>query len=113
MSGVREAINKNSGEGVESKGLKAHFYMEESGIIKLTHAEAVFEKLIDNSNDTKDEESTLSKLGSTISKLFSGIFDMIIINQVLGDRQDTLINIIFFSICFFRLQFLNLKIFFL
>ena len=74
MTGIPAALKNNSGPGIESKGLKAHFYMGESGLISITHAEAVFEQLVNGTgNDTKeDEQSTLSKLGSTISKLFSG-----------------------------------------
>lgn len=68
LSGVTEALEKHSKEGAESKGIKAHFLMDDSGILNLVNVEAVAEKTI---TEVKDE-GTLSKLGSTISQLFSG-----------------------------------------
>jgi hypoxia up-regulated 1 len=58
--------------------VKAHFNMDESGILDLSLVEAVFEK---NSTDTFDGgmKDTLSKLGSAFSNLFSGtivLFDL-------------------------------------
>nr|CAD7437962.1 unnamed protein product [Timema bartmani] len=43
--------------------------MDESGILNLVNVELVLEKTV---TDEELEESTLSKLGSTISKLFTG-----------------------------------------
>lgn len=60
--------DKASDERVESKGIKAHFALDESGVFAMTSIELVLEKTID---DSTDEESSLSKLGNTISKLFS------------------------------------------
>lgn len=60
--------DKASDERTESKGIKAHFALDESGVFALTHVELVLEKTID---EVADEESSLSKLGNTISKLFS------------------------------------------
>lgn len=60
--------DKASGEQIESKGIKAHFALDESGIFAMTSVELVLEKTLD---DSADEESSLSKLGNTISKLFS------------------------------------------
>lgn len=66
--GVEEAIAKHTGKNVESKGIKAHFAMDESGILSLATVEYVVEKL----QTEEEEEGTLSKLGSTFSKLFGG-----------------------------------------
>lgn len=66
LSGVSEVLNKHKGPNAESKGIKAHFSMDESGILSLLNVELLVEK-----NSTDDEESTFSKLGSTISKLFT------------------------------------------
>ncbi|KAK3107370.1 hypothetical protein FSP39_012931 [Pinctada imbricata] len=66
LSGVETAHTKHK-EKAESKGVKAHFRMDESGILHLDTAEAVFE----TEGDAK-EESTWSKLGDTISGLFGG-----------------------------------------
>lgn len=52
----------------ESKGIKAHFNMDESGVLLLDRVESVFETIVEE----KEEESTLTKLGNTISTLFGG-----------------------------------------
>lgn len=69
LTGVAEALKKNSGENVETKGIKAHFTMDESGLLNLINVELVVEMTI---LPTEEEEGTLSKLGSTFSKLFGG-----------------------------------------
>ena len=73
LTGVAEAIKKHQGPNVESKGIKAHFSMDDSGILNLLHVELIVEKNTTGEEIPTDEESPLSKLGSTISKLFSGI----------------------------------------
>ncbi|XP_063606713.1 hypoxia up-regulated protein 1-like [Penaeus indicus] len=73
VSGVTSAFQKHQQEGSEPKGIKAHFNMDDSGVLALSMMEAVFEKSVLVEEDKpKEEESTLSKLGSTISKLFAG-----------------------------------------
>lgn len=69
LSGVSDALNKHSGENVEHKGIKAHFNMDDSGILNLVNVEFVAEKTV--TEEDEDKDSTLSKIGSTISKLFS------------------------------------------
>lgn len=69
LEGVAEAFKKHLGENVETKGIKAHFQMDESGLLKLANVELIVEKEV---AADAEEESPLSKLGSTISKLFSG-----------------------------------------
>ncbi|CAH1967066.1 unnamed protein product [Acanthoscelides obtectus] len=68
LSGVSEALNKNSGKNAEPKGIKAHFQMNESGLLNLLNVELIVEKTI----LPEDETGTLSKIGSTFSKLFGG-----------------------------------------
>ncbi|XP_008207113.1 hypoxia up-regulated protein 1 isoform X1 [Nasonia vitripennis] len=72
LTGVAEALAKHAKEGGESKGIKAHFSMDESGILNLVNVELVSEK---TSIAADEEEGAFSKLGSTISKLFSGSND--------------------------------------
>jgi len=76
LKGIAAALEKHHGPNVEAKGVKAHFNMDESGILNLLTAELSFEKTVTEAEaakeDEKDQDSTLSKLGSTISKLFSG-----------------------------------------
>ncbi|OAD60624.1 Hypoxia up-regulated protein 1 [Eufriesea mexicana] len=68
LSGVNEALDKHSKDGAESKGIKAHFVMDESGILNLVNVELVSEK---SSSAPNEEEGTFSIFGSTISKLFA------------------------------------------
>ncbi|XP_034832599.1 hypoxia up-regulated protein 1 [Maniola hyperantus] len=67
LSGVSEALAKNSGDNIEHKGIKAHFNLDDSGILNLVNVEFVAEKTV---TEEEDDDSTLSKIGSTISKLF-------------------------------------------
>ncbi|XP_044254414.1 hypoxia up-regulated protein 1 [Tribolium madens] len=67
LVGIADVMKKNTGDNSETKGIKAHFSMDESGILNLINVELVVEKIV-----TDDDEGTLSKLGSTISKLFGG-----------------------------------------
>ncbi|XP_030361468.1 hypoxia up-regulated protein 1 [Strigops habroptila] len=67
LKGVGDSFKKHS--DYESKGIKAHFNMDESGILSLDRVESVFETLVE---DKLEEESTLTKLGNTISSLFGG-----------------------------------------
>nr|XP_055064257.1 hypoxia up-regulated protein 1 [Misgurnus anguillicaudatus] len=66
LSGVGSSFKKHS--DAESKGIKAHFNMDESGVLLLDRVESVFETIVEE----KEEESTLTKLGNTISSLFGG-----------------------------------------
>ncbi|XP_061557914.1 hypoxia up-regulated protein 1 [Phycodurus eques] len=66
LSGVGSSFRKH--RNAESKGIKAHFNMDESGILLLDRVESVFETIVEE----KEEESTLTKLGNTISTLFGG-----------------------------------------
>ncbi|KAM3601207.1 uncharacterized protein V6R79_009179 [Siganus canaliculatus] len=66
LSGVGSSFQKHA--EAESKGIKAHFNMDESGVLLLDRVESVFETVVEE----KEEESTLTKLGNTISTLFGG-----------------------------------------
>ncbi|XP_061904255.1 hypoxia up-regulated protein 1 [Entelurus aequoreus] len=66
LSGVGSSFQKHT--DAESKGIKAHFNMDDSGILQLDRVESVFETTVEE----KEEESTLTKLGNTISTLFGG-----------------------------------------
>uniref|UniRef100_A0A667ZMD3 Hypoxia up-regulated protein 1 n=1 Tax=Myripristis murdjan TaxID=586833 RepID=A0A667ZMD3_9TELE len=66
LSGVGNSFQKHT--DAESKGIKAHFNMDESGVLLLDRVESVFETIVEE----KEEESTLTKLGNTISTLFGG-----------------------------------------
>ncbi|XP_063441737.1 hypoxia up-regulated protein 1-like isoform X3 [Mytilus trossulus] len=65
LSGVEDAFSKHKEAG-DSKGVKAHFRLDESGILHLDQVEVVFEK------EEAKEESTWSKLGNTLGGLFGG-----------------------------------------
>lgn len=70
LTNVAKLMEEKVQDGVESKGIKAHFMLDDSGVFSLVHVELLLEKLADDAQE--EEEGTLSKLGSTISKLFSG-----------------------------------------
>ncbi|XP_055642107.1 hypoxia up-regulated protein 1 [Toxorhynchites rutilus septentrionalis] len=67
LTEVSKKLDANKAENVESKGIKAHFALDDSGLFQLANVELVLEKTVNG-----DDESTLQKLGNTISKLFSG-----------------------------------------
>lgn len=69
LSGVAEALEKHANEGAESKGIKVHFNVDDSGVLNLLTVELVSEK----SSTVDEEEGTFSILGSTISKFFAGL----------------------------------------
>lgn len=70
LTEVAKKLNANKAENIESKGIKAHFALDDSGLFSLANVELVLEKTV-----KEDDESTLQKLGNTISKLFSGDSD--------------------------------------
>ncbi|XP_043238713.1 hypoxia up-regulated protein 1-like [Amphibalanus amphitrite] len=72
LDGVADIYAKHSGEGVDSKGIKVHFQMDDSGLLHLTGAEAVFEKRGAGVEEDQDDAGTLAKLSSAFSNLFSG-----------------------------------------
>uniref|UniRef100_A0A646QJH2 Hypoxia up-regulated protein 1 n=1 Tax=Hemiscolopendra marginata TaxID=943146 RepID=A0A646QJH2_9MYRI len=72
LSGIQDALTKHSNDGSEPKGIKAHFRMDESGILSLDQVESVFELKEEESEADGEFESAFSKLGSTISKFFTG-----------------------------------------
>merc|ERR1712181_131189 len=79
VKGVKEALDKNLvGENIETKGVKAHFQLDDSGILSVSSVESTFEKTIspeeqeaeEEYEDKKDESIDWSKLGDTISNYF-------------------------------------------
>ncbi|XP_030568220.1 hypoxia up-regulated protein 1 [Drosophila novamexicana] len=66
---VKELLEKSKKDMVDNKGIKAYFYLDDSGIFRCTGVEYVYEK--QKVEEELDEDSTLAKLGSTISKLFT------------------------------------------
>ncbi|CAF0912064.1 unnamed protein product [Brachionus calyciflorus] len=66
LHGVKDIYEKHLNE--ETKGIKVHFRLDDSGILRLDKIDIVFEK--QNAEPTT-EESTLSKLGNKISSFFS------------------------------------------
>jgi len=78
VKGVKEALDSNTEENVETKGVKAHFAMDDSGIVTVTSVESVFEKTISVEEQEKREkewkEATdgidWSKLGDNIKSFF-------------------------------------------
>lgn len=67
LTKVASILDNNKGDNIESKGIKAHFTLDDSGIFTLSNVELVLDKTV----VAEEDESPLSMLGSTISKLFS------------------------------------------
>lgn len=66
MKGVADAIKAElTGKDSEFKGVKAHFKMDNFGVVHVDRAEVVVEKIVEESN------STISKIVNKIGKLFS------------------------------------------
>lgn len=74
LRGVADAFKKNTGDNIDSKGIKAHFGMDESGLLKLVNVELVLEKTV---QPEEEEEGTLSKLGEYLF-----IFRLVYFQQV-------------------------------
>lgn len=70
LNGIKEAIEKHSADNVEFKGIKAHFFLDDSGVLSLVNVDFVAEKNVVEG----EEQSTLQKIGSSLTKLFGGIF---------------------------------------
>merc|ERR1711874_525505 len=78
VKGVKEALDTNIGANIETKGVKAHFALDDSGILSVTSIESVFEKTISVEEQEKREkewkEATdgidWSKLGENIKSFF-------------------------------------------
>ncbi|CAE1165306.1 HYOU1 [Acanthosepion pharaonis] len=68
LTGVGDAHSKHA-SNAEYKGVRAHFRMDESGLLHLDGAESVFEK---SPEGDEKEESAWSKLGNTLSGFFRG-----------------------------------------
>ena len=67
LTGVDDAFVKHN--GTLSKGVKAHFKMDENALLQLEGVEVIFE---DKAEEKLEEESTLSKIGKSFSKFFGG-----------------------------------------
>lgn len=70
LTTVTKLFEEKLADGVEAKGIKAHFALDDSGIFSLVNSELILEKLVEK--EPVEEEGAFSKLGSTFSKLFGG-----------------------------------------
>merc|ERR1712042_112513 len=61
VKGVKEALDGNAGDNIETKGVKAHFQLDDSGILTCTHVESVFEKTISPEEQEKLEAEAEAK----------------------------------------------------
>ncbi|KFB40653.1 AGAP001827-PA-like protein [Anopheles sinensis] len=71
LSEVAKKLKAGVAENVESKGIKAHFVLDDSGIFSLANVELVLERTVTKEEEEADE-TTFQRIGNTISKLFSG-----------------------------------------
>lgn len=71
LSGVQDVLSKHStSQTKESKGIKAHFKLDESGIIILDRVEATFEEKVEAGVDENAIADAITRLGNTFGKLF-------------------------------------------
>merc|ERR1719452_131331 len=83
VKGVKEALDTNTGDGIETKGVKAHFALDDSGILTVTNVESVFEKTVSVEEQEKREKEwkdatdgiDWSKLGDNIKSFFGNSED--------------------------------------
>jgi hypoxia up-regulated 1 len=61
VQGVKEVFAKH--EGQETKGIKVHFRLDESGLLRLDKVDVTFEK---SAKELEAEESTLSSMSLNI-----------------------------------------------
>ncbi|XP_015126610.1 hypoxia up-regulated protein 1 isoform X2 [Diachasma alloeum] len=62
LTGVTEAFEKHQKEGAESKGIKAHFAMDDSGLLELVNIELVSEKSTAVEKDEGSDEPEAEKV---------------------------------------------------
>ena len=62
LNGIADALSKHQDDGSEFKGIKAHFSIDDSGILSLSTVESTFEKIhpvvenaTESSNDTQSK----------------------------------------------------------
>merc|ERR1740128_529995 len=77
VKGVKEALDANQGEHVETKGVKAHFTLDDSGLLAVSHVESTFERTVspeeqeaEEGEEAAEDAIDWSKLGDTISNYF-------------------------------------------
>ena len=87
---MAEAIGKHETE--DSKGIKAHFRMDESGLLNLETVEAVFEAKVESDADVVGNivGDAISKFGESISKLFGRTDDEADVEKVVFQSNYTL-----------------------
>lgn len=69
LTKISEILQNNLAENVVSKGIKAHFALDDSGIFDLINVELLLEKTVAPDDEN---QNTFQKISNTISKLFSG-----------------------------------------
>ena len=68
LVGVSQVFEKHQGE--ETKGIKVHFKLDDSGVLRVDKIDITFEKNNTEAQENDGQESTLSKLGNKISSFF-------------------------------------------
>ena len=61
MIGLKKAMENNTGDNIESKGVKAHFNLDDNGLLSVTAVEAAFEQTISVEQQIKEYEEKLAK----------------------------------------------------
>jgi len=61
VMGLKAAMENHTGDNIESKGVKAHFNLDDNGILSVTTVEAAFEQTISVEQQIKEELEKKSK----------------------------------------------------
>ena len=61
VKGLKAAMENHTAENIESKGVKAHFNLDDNGILSVTTIEAAFEQTISVEQQIKEEQEKKDK----------------------------------------------------
>ena len=68
MIGLKKAMENNTGDNIESKGVKAHFNLDDNGLLSVTAVEAAFEQTISVEQQIKEYEAALCQSLRSLKK---------------------------------------------
>merc|ERR1712025_726162 len=61
VKGLKIAMDNHTADNIESKGVKAHFHLNDNGILSVSNVEAAFEQTISVEQQIKEEEENKAK----------------------------------------------------
>merc|ERR1712228_879500 len=61
VKGLKSTMENYTADNIESKGVKAHFNLDDNGLLSVTAVEAAFEQTISVEQQIKEEEENKAK----------------------------------------------------